>query len=106
VERGADINARDNYALRAAASRGYLAVVDYLLEKGDWESKDENSLSALEKLARDGNIPILIKKIKEFMKTKEEQRALEEQAEAETHQARVAVLWSVAKPFVIKRRGM
>lgn len=111
VEHGADIHANENSAIITASELGQLEVVDYLIAKGDWQTKDEEGLSQLEKLAAMPKTKIVVAQVKAHLEkiATEQQRALleaEQKAveELKRHAERMAALQVGAKPFVLKRR--
>ena len=100
VEENADIHGSNNSALREAYKNKHTAVVDYLFEKGVWEKKDKEGISALMNVARGECGPELIKAYNLFL----DRKAAEKNAqEALAAQARVLKIQSITKPLVIKK---
>ena len=100
VERGADIHAHDNHAIDGADEYGHQEVVDFLIAKGDWQTKDEEGLSQLERLAQKEDCAPLVERIEKYLKAKEQ--AAEEMRR---HNEVVAILKTQSKPFALKRRA-
>ena len=57
VEKGADVTAQDNYAVRMAARNGHLHVVEYLVEKGADVTAMDNY--AVRMAARHGHLHVV-----------------------------------------------
>ena len=111
VSQGVNVEDGNDYALREADAYGYDAIFQCLLEAIDWQTKDENGETKLERIKRDEQYKNVVPTVEAYLHEKAEKFLAEkravEMAAAEhfqRHQEVVEFLRANAKPFLLRKR--